>query len=275
MTTHTINQSLTDLIWSLNDTAKIAALRAIANSSLAKAIGSIRQDIRQRNATVRDETVAALDCDILTQELANERATRTSAEEMGFEENEPPILTASKYIAVYDSATVDLKTLTTSKWDEPMTLAGMLQFMVTKSNPLSKALVQTLAKELKCDEREIVEMYSLQEQRERELLEEAIPEIISTFKGHAGNGHEEAIAELNVVQQHQLGVKLVESLTKARATATNRIMRSKRLDELGSLTLLREGIDAVRSWVQSFEDANLEEIRIAVDQGRARTLDDM
>lgn len=272
---NTTNQTLTDLIWSLPHESKIVAFRAVANSSLAKAIGSIRQSIRTREALVRDPTLAALDVDILNERDMNERALRTSKEEMGFEETEDPLLTASKYIAVHNAATIDLKTLTRSKWDEPMTLESMLQFMLSKSRPMDRSIASALAKELECEVSDIATMHEMREQREREQLQEALPEIISTFKGHTDNGHEDAIEELSTLQRHQLAIKLVEAFGKARSNTADRIMRSRRLDDLALLPIYKNSKEVTERWVNDFEDANLDEIRTAVDEGRARTLADL
>jgi hypothetical protein len=268
-------QTLTDLIWSYPADAQIVALRAVANSSLARAIGSIRQSIRQRQQEVRDPNLAAIDLDVLNERDMNERAIRTSKEEMGFEVDEDPLFTASKFIAVHNSASIDLDTLTRSKWDAPMSLEGMLQFMLSKSRPMDLHVAKALATELECDVTDIAMMHEMQERRDREQLQEALPEIISTFQGHTDNGHENAIEELSTLQRHQLAVKLVEAFGKARNNVAGRIMRSKRLDDLALLPIYKNAKEVTEQWVNDFETQHIDEIQTAVEQGRARTLADI
>src|SRR5690606_29702729 len=86
----------------------------------------------------------------------------------------------------------------------------------------------------------IERMHELQAQREREQLIEAIPEIILTFNGFGKNGYEDCINELPKVDQHQLGVKVVEAINKARDQVLNRVLRTRRIAELGSVPILED-----------------------------------
>ena len=78
-----------------------------------------------------------------------------------------------------------------------------------------------------------------------------------------------------IVAQHQLGVKLVESLTKAKNQTLMRVMRSRRITDLANIPLIEDGINQMTEWVQQFEGVYGHEIHAAIDQGaNIRTLDD-
>ena len=62
-TTTTTNQSLFDVVESLDNTPRIAALRGIVHSSMAKCIGAIRQHIRNEARNVRNDEDPQVDLD--------------------------------------------------------------------------------------------------------------------------------------------------------------------------------------------------------------------
>jgi len=214
-----INQSLFDLVNTFDNTARIPALRAIAHSAMAKCIGAIRQHMREQARNARNEDEPQIDLD--QRNGADEYARRDTEDayhaefEAGFAPPPSPLNNASMFHAVYDWAASELNTITTSKWDSPLTVEQMLEFMANNAQRLDKRLAQEMANVAKVDVKTIERMHELQSQREREHLLEATPEIIMTFKGF-GDGYPEAIDELSKVDQHQLGIKVVESLNKAR-----------------------------------------------------------
>jgi len=194
---------------------------------------------------------------------------------MGFGETMPALRQASILHAVYDWANVELNTIITSKWDAPLTLDGMLNFMTEKAQPLDESLIKALADAAKTDEKTIRTLHELQERQDREKLIEAIPEIKFTFNGFGENGYEDSAKDLPVIAQHQMGVKLVESLNKAKDQVLMRVMRSRRITDLASIPLLEDGINQMTEWVEQFEDMYGHEIHAAIDQGaNIRTLDD-
>lgn len=291
----TTNQSLFDVVESLDNTARVAALRGITHSSMAKCIGAIRQHIRNEARNVRNEEYPQVDLD---QRNAFDEATRIgcstdnirdgynlneptdAADEakraMGFSTEVPPLKQASLFHAVYDLASTDLFTLITSKWDAPLTVEQMLEFMTKSAPKLDPVLAQALADAAKTGIKTIERMHELQSQREREQLIEATPEILLTFKGFGENGYADAVDELPKVVQHQLGVKVVESLNKARDQVLSRVLRTRRIADLASVPLIEDAAKQVSAWVEQFENRYGDDIREAIDAGRSvRTLEDV
>jgi hypothetical protein len=275
-TTVNTNQSLFDVIESLDNTARVPALRGLAHSAMAKCIGAIRQHIRNEARNVRNDENPQIDIDQRNEFDENARAEDEIKQALGFPTEVPPLKQASVFHAVYDWAVSDLHTLITSKWDAPLTVEQMLAFMANNSPKLDPVLAQALADAAKTDIKTIERMHELQSQREREQLIEATPEIILTFKGFGENGYADAIEELPKVVQHQLGVKVVESLNKARDQVLSRVLRTRRIAELASVPIIEDAAKQVSSWVEQFEHRYGDEIREAIDAGRnIRTLEDV
>lgn len=279
-TNTTINGSLFDAIESLDNTARIPALRSIVHSTMAKCISAIRQHIREQARNARNEDEPQIDLDQRNE--ADEDARRDSEDdyhalsESSFQPRVAPIREAAQLHAVYDWALSELSTLTISKWDAPLTLEQMLKFMTDNAQKLDKGLAQALADAAKTDIKTIERMHELQSQREREQLIEATPEIILTFKGFGENGYADAINELPKVVQHQLGVKVIESLNKARDQVLTRILRTRRIAELASVPILEDAAKQISKWVQQFEHHYGDEIREAIESGwNIRTLEDV
>ena len=270
------NQSLSDVIETLDNAARIPALRAVVHSSMAKCIGAIRQHIRNEALNVRNEDEPQVDLDQRNEYDENSRSTEDVANAMGFSTQMPPLKQASLFHAVYDWANTDLRTLITSKWDAPLALEQMLEFMTGNARKLDKGLAQALADVVKTDVKTIERMHELQSLREREQLIEATPEIILTFNGFGENGYADAIDELLKIDQHQLGVKVVESLNKARNQVLSRILRTRRIADLASVAIIEDAAKQTCRWVQQFEHRYSDEIREAIEAGRnVRALEDV
>lgn len=276
MNTTTINGSLFDIVDGLDNAARIPALRSITHSAMAKCIGAIRQYIRDQARNTRNEDEPQVDLDQRNKHDEDTRAAEAIKEALGFSAQVPPLKQASLFHAVYDWADSDLRTLITSQWDAPLTLMQMLRFMTEKAQPLDKATAQALADAAKTDVKTIERMHELQSQREREQLIEATPEIILTFKGFGGNGYEDAIEDLPKIDQHQLGIKVVESLNKARDQVLARVLRTRRIGDLASVPIIEDAAKQVSDWVEQFERRYSEVIHDAIEVGRnVRTLEDV
>lgn len=272
----TTNQTLFDVVESLDNTARVAALRGIVHSTMAKCIGAIRQHIRNEASNARNDEEPQIDLDQRNAFDENTRGEEDVKHAMGFTTEVPPLQQASLFHAVYDWALCDLRTLITSKWDAPLTVEQMLEFMAKGTPKLDPALAQALADAAKTDVKTIERMHELQAQRELEQLIEATPEILMTFKGFGENGYEESIRELPIVAQHQLGVKVVESLNKARDQVLSRVLRTRRIADLASVPIIEDAAKQVSSWVEQFESRYGDEIDEAIDAGRnIRTLEDV
>ena len=283
-----MSKNIFDVINGLDNAAKIPALRAMTHSAMAKCIGAIRQHLREQERNERPEDPSGFtevpsvdrramqDLDMRNQVDDNERSVEEISRAMGFGTNVPAIKQASILHAVYDWANTELQTLITSQWDAPLSLDGMLKFMTEKAQPLDKALVKALANAARTDEGTIVKLHELQEMRDREKLKELLPTIVLTFNGFGDNGYEDSASDLPTIAQHQMGVKLVESLNKARDNVLMRVMRSRRLVDLASIPLIEEGVKAMTDWVNEFEKLHRDEIGEAIERGvNVRTLDDL
>lgn len=272
----TTNQTLFDVVESLDNTARVAALRGIVHSTMAKCIGAIRQHIRNEARNTRNDEEPQIDLDQRNTFDENTRGEDDVKRAMGFATEVPPLKQASLFHAVYDWAKADLLTLAASKWDEPLSVGQMLEFMTKSAPKLDRTLAQALADAAKTDVKTIERMHELQAQREQEQLIEATPEIMLTFEGFGKNGYEEAINELPKVVQHQLGVKVVESLNKARDQVLSRVLRTRRIADLASVPIIEDAAKQVSSWVEQFESRYGDEIDEAIDAGRnVRTLEDV
>ena len=283
-----MTKNIFDVINGLDNAARIPALRAVTHSAMAKCIGAIRQHLREQERNERPEDPSGFtevpsvdrramqDLDMRNQVDENERSVEEISRAMGFGTNVPAIKQASILHAVYDWANGELQTLITSQWDAPLSLDGMLKFMTEKAQPLDKALVKALADAARTDEGTIVKLHELQEMRDREKLKELLPTIVLTFNGFGENGYEDSASDLPTIAQHQMGVKLVESLNKARDNVLMRVMRSRRLIDLASIPLIEEGVKAMTDWVNEFEKTHHDEIGEAIERGvNVRTLDDL
>ena len=272
----TTNSNLFEIIADLDNAARIPALRAITHSMMAKTIGAIRQAIRDAARGERSDEFAQIDLDTRNSADENSRADGESDRLMGFEVRRHPIELASEFHAVYVWANLELRNIASSKWDLPLEPAAMLEFMASKAQPLDQMLAEALAEAAGCDVKTIRTMHELQEQQEQEQLIAATPEILATFEGFGEIGYETSLDQLDVISQYQLGVKTVESLVKEKNKVLQRVMRSRRLTDLGSIPLIEQGVQAVSKWVDSYESTHSDEIRDAIDAGRnIRTLDDI
>lgn len=270
--------NLFDLIETFDNVARVAALRGIANSAMAKCIGAIRQDIRERKQLERDADNPQTDLDVRNAQdaLLTQNNTEELATVFGFPVSMPPLKQASQLHAVYEIAANDARTLADTKWDYPLDIKAMLKFMIDNAQKLDKVTAQALADAIDTDVETIAKMHEVQNLREREALIEATPEIILTFNGFGDNGYEDAVLDLPPLLQHQLGVKVVEALTKTQETVVTRVMRSRRLTELGSIPLLKNAAAKAKVWVDEFETEHADLIREAIENGRnIRTLDDL
>jgi len=276
MTITTSNASLLDIIGEMDNVARIPALRGIVHSTMAKCIGAIRQHMRDRQRAERNENEPQVDLDTRNQFDEDERSIEQIAEAMGFDSKMPPLQQASLLHAAFDWADSDLRTLATSQWDYPLSLEQMLRYMAENAQKLDKFLIEALAKAAHTTPEAIEKMHELQSQREQEQLIEATPEIVLTFKGFGANGYETAVDELPKLVQHQLGIKVVESLHKARDQVLSRVMRTRRIADLASVPIIEDAAKKASGWVEQFERRYGDEIREAIDAGRnVRTLEDI
>lgn len=254
-----------------DNTAKIPMLRAVANSSMAKAIGAIRQSARDRQYNSNNPETTSLD----ERNQVDEQHTDRQAQGE-FPPRPDYMLVASKLHAVYDWARTELETLTTSRWNQPMEIEDMLNYMINNSNHLDDVLAKALADAAKVSVEQIKYFDEVQQMREREQMIELRPEILATFNSFKDNGYEGALTELDIIDQHQLGIKAYDSLVKAKDNTLNRALRTRRISELGDIPILEDAIEQMAKWVSSFETKHRSELDEAYENGRnIRTTDDI
>lgn len=258
--------NLFSVIDTLETAARKPALRAICNSSMARAIGAIRQDMRVRARAERDGDDGL---DVRNQHFEDNRHVSEIAEGMGFEQEMPAIQRAEAFINVYCHAVDTLATLSVSKWDAPMSLEKMLDFMSSKAQVLDEAVVAQLSEVTGMSPADVYLLHEMQDAQERAQLKAAMPEIVEVFHGLTGRGTEDSFLALPVIAQHQLAVKVAGSLKKARDQSILRLIKTRSLDALADLPLLRQGVDEVSSWVGAFETRNSAAIDAALDAGRS------
>lgn len=285
-----MTKNIFNLINDLDNAAKIPALRAVVHTAMSRTIGSIRQHLRAQDRIKRDEQadddhiVAGLD-----QRNGTDENTRSIAElqdAAGFTVDMPPMQLASAWHQLYTEALEALNGKITNRFDAPLDLDSMIKFMTERSQPLDEATVKALAEVIKCDEKTIREMHELQDRQDRERMKAMAPAIKAIFEGLTVNPHD--FAEFNnddafdgwdrlpMVAKHQLGIKLVEALTKAKNQVMLRVMRSRKLTDLGSIPLIDDGVKQVTEWVEAFETEHSAAIGEAIEAGVfLRTLDDV
>jgi hypothetical protein len=272
--------NIIDNIEAMDTVAKVAAYRSIAHSMMAKAIGAIRQDIRNSQYLVRNPEEA-----ISTEQRNEQDAWKDNEGPAPYglqQDRESAILQASRFHKLYEYAVIEIRTLSSSKWDEPMSPVEMLDFMIQKATPTDVAFLQALADAAGTDLATIKTFQEAQERQEREQLTEQKPEILQTFKGFS-EGRKKNVEyintpdeEIDVISQHQLAVKIVEGLGKAKNKSLERALRSRKLTELGNIPLFEEGIKLMSANVDRLEKEHRAEIGEAMEAGRnVRTLADV
>lgn len=258
------NKTLFDLINDLDTAAQVPAWRSVAHSMMAKTIGAIRQDIRNSQYLTRNEDLPV--------------STDQRNEQDGLEKRDPPyglentavdpILQASQYHALYDWASTELQTKVTTQWDLPMSPEEMIDYMIKRAVPTDMAFLEALANAAGTDVETMKQFQEAQERQEREQLIEQKPDILLTFHGFAENGYEDCDKAIDVISQHQLGVKVLEGLVKAKNKVLNRALQRRNLNDLGTIPIIDEGIEKVRAWIDLFEKEHRSEIGEAIEAGR-------
>lgn len=262
-----------DVIENMETAPRVAAARAMANSVLARAIGAIRQSIRDRRriekeVEERTETAAVSKTDAMQEVEENSRAEQQLADAMQFNTEEDPLVVAGRLLAVHDVA-CDIAKRFGTKWDEPLSAKAMLDFMTTKTNAVPKALIEVLAKTLKVKPEVIEQMSEIQQRQDREQLIRDTPEILDTLQSIDRFGYEGAWMALDGVTQYIVAVKTHHGLLKARDNVIMRSLRSRSLSLIGSIPLLEDGAHQIAEFVTGLEDAFRPEISAAIEAGRA------
>jgi hypothetical protein len=194
----------------------------------------------------------------------------------GFQETVPAMRRATIFAGVYSYANERANTMAATRWDTPLSPEQMLEFMINNTNPLSDQFLQQLSNASGIDPKTLRTFHELQEKQEREQLISQRTEILSELDGLLIKEGALSADELSVLDHHQLGIKVVEGLNKAKVTVLNRAMRTRSIMDLGSIPLIDAAIESVIEWVKAYEIKHNSELREAHEAGRnIRTLDEV
>lgn len=253
-------------IENFDKTTKTVALRAIANSALARAISTARAQLRAEEVHAREGWKALDERNSRDEEI---RYQRDADEAFGFAHTDYPAQIET-LMGLYEhccSAIGD-----GSKWDLPMSMEQMLDFFVERAERADPTMIEVLAKTLKAREEDIRRLAEVSAQEERTKLIEQMPSIKSMLAGHSPNDS----ASVDPVSEHQITLKVVEALGKAKERTLLRIIRSRKLTLLGDIPLLDDAIAQMREVVKQLESQYEVELQEALDAGRSvRTLEDV
>lgn len=277
MNTNTSNHSsLLFVVENFDNAARIPALRGVTHYAMGKSIGAIRRHLNEMRRASRNEESLDSSLDQRNAYDENVRSNDDLNERAGFDVRPSALYEASTYHAVYSWCNTELQTLTTSRYELAMSLELMLDYMSSRSQTISGELVRALAVAAGTDEGSIRQMHELDALREREQLERDMPEIVLTFNGFGDNGYQTAVETVDRVSQHQIGIKIIEVLVKAKNQVLTRVMRTRQLTNLGSIPLIDDAINQTKIWVGKFEDRHGDEIGQAIENGRnVRTIEDV
>jgi len=242
------------LISSFDRTAKIAALRGVAHSAMARAIGAAKWHLSQQKRLEAQEST--LD-------------ERNSLDENTIEDTRP-IELFNKFAAVAKFTDIELQTLAHSKWDLPLSIAGMLEFMTSASRGADEALIEALAAAIKVDKSVIKRMQEVIDTDERTKLKEMLPEIRAMYAS-AAVGDEACFTELTAVETHQLMIKVISALRKEKDKVLARVLKTRCLTELGSIPLIEDAESRAIQWLNDFDARHLAEIEAAIIDGATVT----
>ena len=258
-----------EVIENLDRAAQVPAYKALVHSSMARTVGSISAHLRQQR--------------VLEQQALEEAGSigetvdvRNSIDYANEYENTAPYgldVIPSHYErarnmhSVYSWASMQLEKISQSKWDNPLTLEQMLDYMQNNAGTISNDFAKALADATNIAVEDLKKFNDINERMERERFKLDRPEIVATFEHFDGYGSSLAIDELPPITQFQLAGKVVDGLRKEKGRALTRIMRSKRIDQLADLKLIDDGIEQVKQWANELHVKYRADIDDAVANG--------
>jgi hypothetical protein len=260
-----------EVIENLDRVAQVPAYKAIVHSSMARTIGSISAHIKGQRFLERQ---AEQESGEVGQTIDNRNFIDSDNE---YERTAPYGLDvipshferARLMHSVYNWASQQLENISQSKWDDPLTLEQMLDYMQNNAGTISDAFVHALSTATKIAVDDLKRFNDINERMEKERFANDRPEIIDVFNSFDGFGSSLAIDELPPITQYQLAGKVVDGLIKEKSRAITRIMRSKRIDQLADLKLIDDGIDQIKNWADTFHTKHRTEIDDAIHNGAA------
>ena len=277
---------LSVMIIELDRIAKVAALKALGGSCLARAIGSVRQEIR---AATRKERDAGANPDEFTKadkeaashtgdmdqrnhdDCETKGAAEVAAKSEGADTEQPitPLENAQTCYSIYEWASAEVETLSMSIWDRISTPKDMLNKMISQgSRGIADAIVEHIAKELKTTPAMLRAMQEINDKNDRAQLLAQRPEILVYLESMSGRSCNNTLDDADPVLQHQLAVRMTKSLTDEMNRQLGYIMRSGKLSELANITFLKTSIEVMTAWVMLWEKKHRSALHEAIDLGR-------
>jgi len=282
MTTKNKTENLFTVIDELDATAKTAALKAIAHSSMARGFFGIQQSIRYPKQVVEsneDGTVHERDDEEQTNDDYNDMLDAKKGQNIHSPFDEDRVSqeeTTERYVNLYNEICDVLTTPEKhSKWDVPMTPETMLDFMGKNSESFPEeniAAVSAASGISKEDIRKFEEIRNLD--RKKQLLADR-DTILQEFTAPTSFRGLEALGkEMDEVTLHQLGIKAIIGINKALERKTTQLLRSRRLAGISDLTVYKEAETKLRTWADTVENEFVADFEEAMDVGRNITLVD-
>lgn len=284
--------NIANLVNNMADEARLPALRKIANSSIAAIFGAIRQHLRDEQRKERSESEAhtaygtnklvneldraSLDQRSETDEFVRgQEAADKFTDELGYTVGETPYQRAEKMHAVFCWANNECRTLATSVYEEPLTPAGMLKFMIERTALPSDHILKAWADAAGCTLDDIKKMKVQLMTEEREALLRDSPSIISMFDGFGDWKNtsedidgEDAVTNLAPLQQHQLSLKMLSGLLEGYNSVLKNAMRRNTTEGLGARPIILAEINKVIPMIKQFENDISDDIAAAMEGGR-------
>ena len=260
----------------LDPIAKVAAYKAVAHSSMARAFNAIQRKIRNAE-TPKTISAAELDKDMVASndeptndtdsERENEQYTAPSEFDTDRESIESQI---SKYATLYKTICDELQTPEAhSRWDVPMEPETMLDFMISSSGEDNSAGIEEIAKSIHIDPASLKFAMEQEDRNRKALLIRDKTQILTEFNSYTmSESNEAAWDAIAPVDRHQLGIKAVLGLEKTRDRRAVQILRSKRLSNLSDLTVLQDARRVLSLWCLDMENTHPVEMDLAEEQGR-------
>lgn len=270
-----VDHSLTfnDIFSKMHSDVLVIALRGLANSLNARAIYAYQRYMLQEERKARDPSIDSYNeqaaAERFEKELEELRETspsslseidRTRPQRPKFDEQATMFRRAALYFET------EIKTLTNDdQFKRPMSLDLTMEFL-TRNAQDQTAFIKAVAEATGIDAETIRLFEEVEAKNEREKLIRLSKPIIQ-FLNSVGEGSEHTLDHLPPVTQHQLGVKVKEVLEKGVFEVLRTVRRTKKLEDLTLITLIREAITDVKKWGHDFEKLHADAIDEAIATG--------
>ena len=294
-------------ITELDKPAQIVALKALVNSCLARAIGSVRQHLRnekreERNATEekfvppdldsngvpfnetgrRDRNIEQHTTSSLDERNNRDEDSRPTPFPEGQDSEQPltPMMRAEILMTIYEWSCEVLRNLSLNKYDQPNTVDGMLKLMLNGApKGMTDEMIDGLAEHLEVSRETIQLTREAKARNDKAELLTQIPEIRNHLNGTVEFNEKQNLDTADRVLQHQLAVVITKAMlwdisSKNEKGTLTRIINSGNLGMLGNITFIKEGIKQMTKWVNAAEVKFRTELNEAMESGRTiNTLD--